>query len=566
MPSIPVYNSPQVDRAPVDNAKQQVGGISARAFGASDTFREAEDLAGTYIKIQEKEGERAAAEEALRAQSNFQREVIGKQNEWRQRQGKNAEGVDKEADAWMAETAGKYIKDLKDPRAVQLFDQKAMQQRTNMLDWATGHVTQQREVALDVEINSSKQVAMDAALNDSRPQIVNQSIADIKAKNAFIANRKGYDDVWIQAQNARDMEKLHAGILQNAMDQDSVGGVQGYLQAHGGEIDASLRAKAEKWVHNKVIDETAGSYADELLANGVSYSEAKAIIKDKFSGDDEDKYISKLRQSYSEMRQEKAAQEGELIDSINRDIIDGGSVTKIKPDKLEKLKDVAPDKYLNIKASQDEQLERDAAGLTGRKFSDVNALAEVNKKLMFAQMTDADLQIYKPFLSDKDYIAAQDGLSKNKIVSEKEMKDAYMIGMPETDRKRLEKVGDWKTEDYNDFFTFRRIASERLVDTANPEGLRKLSADLWRKGYLKGTGIIFEDSATGIRALSSGQYGKWKTEEVVPRNAITDQGFRDEEKAAEADRNKAVIQQAQGWAKSHPDDPRSAEILKRLGQ
>lgn len=566
MPSIPVYNSPQVDRAPVDNAKQQVGGISASAFGASDTFREAENIASTYIENQNKEGERAAAEEALRAQSNYQREVIGKQNEWRQRQGKNAEGVDKEADAYMAETAGKYIKELKDPRAVKLFDQFAMRQRNNMLDWSTSHVTQQREVALDVEINSSKQVAMDAALNDSRPQIVNQSIADIKAKNAFTANRKGYDDVWIQAQNSKDLEKLHGGILQNAMDQDSVGGVQGYLQAHGGEIDASLRAKAEKWVHNKVIDETAGAYADELIGNGVSYSEAKAIIKDKFSGDDEDKYMSKLRQSYSEMRQEKAVQEGELIDSINRDIIDGGSVTKIKPDKLEKLKDVAPDKYLNIKASQDEQLERDAAGLTGRKFSDVNALADVNKKLMFAQMTDADLQIYKPFLSDKDYIAAQDGLSKNKIVSEKELKDAYMIGMPETDRKRLEKEGNWKPEDYNDFFTFRRIASERLVVTANPEGLRKLSADLWRNGELKGTGLIFDDTATGIRAISTGQYGKWKTEEVVPRNAVTEPGFLDEEKAAEADRNKAAIQQAQEWVKAHPDDPRSAEILKRLGQ
>jgi len=520
MPSIPVYNSPQVDRAPVDNAKQQVGGISARAFGASDTFREAEDLAGTYIKIQEKEGERAAAEEALRAQSNYQREVIGKQNEWRQRQGKNAEGVDKEADAYMAETAGKYIKELKDPRAVKLFDQFAMRQRNNMLDWSTSHVTQQREVALDVEINSAKQVAMDAALNDSRPQIVNQSIADIKAKNAFTANRKGYDDVWIQAQNSKDLEKLHAGILQNAMDQDSVGGVQGYLQAHGGEIDASLRAKAEKWVHNKVIDETAGAYADELIGNGVTYSEALQGARDKFSGDDEEKYVRRIKERYGEVEDMKRIQERELVDGINKKLYETGDITKLTNDDVQNVFAVDTARGLDLKTKRDKALEVKAKGGSFADESDYSALKQARDLVTNGDITDPKaLAEYRQSLTESDYKGLAKMVEKRGMLDSNGAEAYYNLYLPDSLK---EKKGEETDEGLLRKAIFMRDASEYVRDTHRPQDMQAFARDWFLQGTVKKSNWfadMFQDPSYQGEARAKGD--AFTPKEALPKDIIT---------------------------------------------
>jgi len=517
MPSIPVYNSPQVDRAPVDNAKQQVGGISARAFGASDTFREAEDLAGTYIKIQEKEGERAAAEEALRAQSNYQREVIGKQNEWRQRQGKNAEGVDKEADAYMAETAGKYIKELKDPRAVKLFDQFAMRQRNNMLDWSTSHVTQQREVALDVEINSAKQVAMDAALNDSRPQIVNQSIADIKAKNAFTANRKGYDDVWIQAQNSKDLEKLHGGILQNAMDQDSVGGVQGYLQAHGGEIDASLRAKAEKWVHNKVIDETAGAYADELIGNGVTYSEALQGARDKFSGDDEEKYVSRIKERYGEVEHVKRQAAEEIRDSVYKSLASGGDIAKVPDETVQKLVTVDPEAGYRLQKQISDARNLNALGGEFAKETIPDVKKEVDNKIINGDFTDpVQLKAYRGQLDSSDYAAAEKAIEKRGLLDENNAKAIYKSYLPKKPKDHIATDDERARE-----AQFLKDAAAYVKESHRPQDLQAFAANWHLKGEVEGTGWFGTNIRADKMALGDA-VAQGKTEKFSPIKPLED--------------------------------------------
>ena len=556
MPSIPVYNSPQVDRAAVSGAKQQTGGVNAVAFGASDTFDQAERMASTYVQQQEKEGERKAAEEALRAQSGFQREVIGKQNEWRQRQGKNAEGIDKEADAWMAETAGKYIEELKDPRAIQLFDQKAMQQRNNMLDWSTGHVTQQREIALDVELNSAKQVAIDTAINDSRPEIVSQSIADIQQKNAFNAKRKGYDDTWIQAQNTKDISKMHDQILQNAIDQDSVGGVSGYLQAHGDSIDKGTRAKAEKWVHNKVIDETAGAYADTLIGSGVSYSEALAGAREKFSGDDEDKYVRRIKERYGEAQEASRLYAKDAVDTFEKTAYKEG-VDKLTDEQLNGLAEHDAGAASYWKALRDDYRDKKAAGELYPKYSKPADVAAVNKKIMGKEITSPQqLSAYKGILSESDYRAAEKGFADNQKVTDTQLEETYMMMAPQTLRDKKEK--DWTIEDHNNLFAFKKAAREAVRDNANPDYVGRFSAEWWRKGKNPESGFrgFFQDETTKGEAALSGK--PFVPTEDVPVNAITQPGL-------EADAKRKAHDEALQWIAENPDDPRVPDIKARLG-
>jgi hypothetical protein len=517
MPQIPVYNSPQVERAAVPGAKQSVGGMNAVAFGASNTFKGAEDLASTYIESQQKEGERAAAEEALRATSEYQREYIGKQNELRQRQGKNAEGVDKEADAWMAETAGKYIKNLKDPRAVQLFDQKAMQLRNNMLDWSTGHVTQQREVALDVELTAAKQVSIDTAINDSRPQIVNQSIADIQQKNAFTAHRKGYDDVWIQAQNSMDIEKLHGAILQNAMDQDSVGGVSGYLQAHGDSIDAGMKAKAEKWIHNKTIDETAGAYADSLMAGGVGYLDALEGARKKFSGDDEDKYVSKIKERYGEMEHAKRQAADEIKDSVYKSLASGGDIAKVQDETVQKLVSVDPEAGYRLQKQISDAKEVNALGGAFAKETNPYAMMEVDSRIVNGDFTDpSQLKVYRGQLAESDYKAAQKTIENRKVLKDVNADQIYNEFVPKQ-KNHVETQDEMARR-----AQFFKDAADYVKETSRPQDIKAFAANWFLKGEVDSGHWYQSDKTMSLgEAVATGQSDKFKPIDLLKDNALT---------------------------------------------
>lgn len=523
MPSIPVYNQPQVNTTAASGAKQQIGGTSLRAFGASDTMNDMAQLSGAVIKEREQESERRAAEEALRAESQFQRELIQKQSELRQRQGKNAEGVDAEADEWIASTAGKYLENIKDPRAKQLFDQKAMRARNNLLGWASGHVTQQRETALEIEWSSSKEVAIDLAINDSRPEIVQQSIKDIQQKNAFQAQRKGLGDEWIAAQNANDIGKLHSKILQNAIDSDSMDGVAGYLQSHGETMDAGTKAKAEKWLHKRQIYEAAGAYADSLIANGVPYSEALAGPRERFSGDDEDVYIARIKERYGEIEQQKRATERDLVDALNRRLYETGDITKVTDDDIDSIAAVNPARALDIKEQRERALELKAAGGDYAKESDIETRQKVDQMIMNGDLTDPrQLAMYRGSLDKDDYSAAEKLIEKRGLLDERGASGEYRELFPkEKGWSEAEKEADRLRE-----AQFLKDAADYVRDTHRPQDVKAFAAAWARKGIVEGSGyelpIIGRVGATEITQGEAAAAGKkFVGDKPLERNVIT---------------------------------------------
>lgn len=524
MPSIPVYNQPQVNTTAAPGAKQQIGGTSLRAFGASDTMNDMAQLSGAVIKEREQESERRAAEEALRAESQFQRELIQKQSELRQRQGKNAEGVDAEADEWIASTAGKYLENIKDPRAKQLFDQKAMRARNNLLGWASGHVTQQRETALEIEWSSSKEVAIDLAINDSRPEIVQQSIKDIQQKNAFQAQRKGLGDEWIAAQNANDIGKLHSKILQNAIDSDSMDGVAGYLQSHGETMDAGTKAKAEKWLHKRQIDETAGAYADGLVANGVPYSEALAGARERFSGDDEDKYIARIKERYGEIEQQKRATERDLVDALNRRLYETGDITKVTDDDIDSIAAVNPARALDIKEQRERALELKAAGGDYAKESDIETRQKVDQLIMNGDLTDPrQLAMYRGSLDKGDYSAAETLLKKQGLLDQSGARQAYRELLP-ADKQKKNYVET--EEDRIREAQFLKDAADFVRETHRPQDMKAFAADWNLKGRVKGTGYELPViGVVGAKTITQGEAAatgvQFEPEKPLPRNVIT---------------------------------------------
>lgn len=474
MPAIPTYDEPQVRQEALPGVRQQISGLNAEAFGPVRSVHYAANAAEEFYLADQKKQEQQAAEDAFRAKSEFTNAYVDKQSELRQRQGKNAVGVKQELDAWMADNSKKYYDELKDPRAKQLFMHSAMQLHTGAKEWANGWETQQGEIAHDIEWKSNKEAQINLAENDSRPEVVNSAIAEIRRNNQYQAARKGWDEKVLEVENQNDIGALHKTILKNAMDQDSIGGVTGYLQQHGDSIDASTRAMAEHWVHKKTVDEEATSFASGLLGAGVSYGDGLKAIRDKYSGDDEDRYVSKFKEIYSENETIKNKQRKEQLDSVMSKVVAGGYVS-LKDNDIESLDPADQLHIMNARKQERENIIENSSPYA--KHTDPHHYFSALEAIQEGQITtEKDLNSYAPFISLSDAKSLIDKIGQQKIAPERELKAAF------AGREKLKGDSEsWSEEKRNEYAAFSRYVSSRVSSTSRPQDIPAI-ADTWWLG------------------------------------------------------------------------------------
>jgi len=474
MPSIPVYNEPQVRQESLPGVRQQISGLNDNAFGPVTSSRYAAGAAEDLYAADQKKQEQVAAEDAFRAKSEFTNAYVDKQSELRQRQGKNAVGVKQELDTWMADNSKKYYDELKDPRAKQLFMHSAMQLHTGAKEWANGWETQQGEIAHDIEWKSNKEAQINLAANDSRPEIVSAAIAEIRRNNQYQAARKGWDEKVLEVENQNDIGALHKTILKNAMEQDSIGGVTGYLHQHGDSIDASMKATAEHWVHKKVIDEEATSFASGLLATGTSYEDALSGVREKYSGDDEDKYVSKVKEIYAEAEHIKNKQRKDNLDSVMSKVVAGGYVS-LKDTDLESLDPSDQLHIMNAAKQERENIIENSSPYA--KHTDPHHYFAALEAIQEGQITsEKDLNAYAPFVSSSDAKSLMEKIITQKTAPEKELK-AIFAG-----REKLKSGPEtWSEEKRNEYAAFSRYVGSKITETSRPQDVSAM-ADTWWLG------------------------------------------------------------------------------------
>lgn len=566
MPRVPQVTSPSVKSDALPGVSIRTGAVTADAFGArqGEFAQRASRVADVVTDNMVKAKEQRDVADAMDATDKLFSEAQAKQQELSKRMGKDADGVQEEMAKWHEEKRNELGSGLSD-RSRKLFDRKAQQLALRDDGWANDHYTRQMDNYYDVKLQADVENAHTAALYDPKPETISQSIATAHENFRDMAHRKGYDDAWVASQTQEFQSKLHGGILQNAIDQDAVGSVQSYLEQNGDKLDPGLRGKAEKWVHNKQIDETAGAYADSLIAGGVSYSDALADAREKFSGDDEDKYVRKIKELYGEREHQKNLYVKDQVDAFEKLAYQQG-VDKLTDEQLDHLAQYDAGIAARWKQSRDEALEVKAAGGSFAKDSKPDAVAELNARLTSDgsdKITKPEqIAQYKPFLSESDYKAMEKRLDQNRTVKEDDVKQAYMIFAPKSLKEKQSK--EWTVDDWNNYNAFAKMAAQSVKDTANPDYVGKLAAEWWLKGEAKGTGYtiggkeFLADETTKGQAFVSGLGDKFAPTEEIPRNTITDPGLREDERQ----KQRAEIQQ---WLDANPNDPRAAKIRERAG-
>lgn len=544
MPKIPTYDSPQVKSQSLPGAFIKTGGVNPGAFGAEqgEQLQQAGKILNVVGDNIEKAREQKAISDGMDAANSLQERSLKKQQELQNRAGKDAVGIQKEFETWHAEQQTELAGGLKDPDAQVLFNRNAQKIKLRDQDWAGGYEKKQGDIYHEVTMKTGIENAQSAALMNPTRDNVSSSVNEIRSYYGELAHRKGFDADWIAANTREAEQKIHKDVLSNAMDQDAVGSVQSYINEFGDSLDPGVRGKAEKWVHNKVIDETAGAYADTLVGSGVSYEDAITGAKEKFSGDDEDKYLAKIRSRYSDESRIKNEQSKALKTELTAEAYKAGGWSNLPKEKIDALAEYDPASALRIQESK----EREQENLIKNNGKKTATKTDMDKYIQAVEMIDKneivkpeDLEEYAPYLSKGDHKKLIGIVQSERKIPEGEVKKAYKMYLP----KDMQDEKKWTPEQYADYSVFWGNANDAVSESGDRKVVNKLAADHHREVLVNGSGYFGTNIGRDSMTLGSAKAeGKTSADieligEAPKRNAATAPGFeferRQQEKAAQ---------------------------------
>lgn len=525
MPKIPTYDSPQVKSQSLPNAFIKTGGVNPGAFGAEqgEQLQQTGKILNVVGDNIEKAREQKAISDGMDAANSLQERSLKKQQELQNRAGKDAVGIQKEFETWHAEQQAELAGGLKDPDAQVLFNRNAQKIRLRDQDWAGGYEKKQGDIYHEVTMKTGIENAQSAALMNPTRDNVSSSVNEIRSYYGELAHRKGFDADWVAANTREAEQKIHKDVLSNAMDQDAVGSVQSYINEFGDSLDPGVRGKAEKWVHNKVIDETAGAYADTLIGSGVSYSEALAGVREKFSGEDEDKYVRKVKERFGEVEQMKRMQSDEIQDSFYKQLAQHGDVTKIPDKDLEALTEADPKAGYMLKKQKDAALDVKAKGGEFADESDIETAKHLDDKILNGDIKDPnELKAYRGTLTQSDYNSYQNAIEKQGLLSSTNAVAAYKDYLPAEKKKKgyVETMDDRARE-----AQFIKDAADYVKETHRPQDLNAFAANWHLQGKVEGSGWFGTNFKADKMALgdavAQGKADKFAPIKPLEDNALT---------------------------------------------
>lgn len=159
MPSVPTYDSPQVETAPLPGVRQSsVASPGLLGAGAAQQADLGKNLmqAGTGIgnvayKLQEREN----ADMLFRSETSLKDEYLKFEQDVRQRKGQNAWGVTTDAEKWFAEQEKKYSDGLENPVQRQLFSQSITKLRQSAMGSISQYEAGERRRSLEESAQAS---------------------------------------------------------------------------------------------------------------------------------------------------------------------------------------------------------------------------------------------------------------------------------------------------------------------------------------------------------------------------------------------------------------------------
>ena len=360
MPRVPTYDGPQVRTQALQGGFQQGAG-SAAPFGAvagqqlQQLGQSAQNAGEAFDRI----ALRKEQDDAFRVETAVKAEWLQfEQNLRRTRQGRNAEGLTAEAEAWWEEAKTRHAANLS-PRAQQLVNRSLGQARLSGISALSRYQDQELErsadqstaAAIGVEIQRAATVG-DPAEADVARRVINDHLAAMGA-------RKGWSAEEYQVESLRYTDMLHKRMIDNLVDANPEAALA-YFEANREEIDASAHSRIEEMVAGAAAEQKA----EQLVAGMASLPYAQQL--EQAGAIDDPKVrraaLDRVRQQQQDLQVARAEQERAASDQIWQMIANGAGMRQLPASVLAQMDGRERQQVTDHFRAQRERAAAEAAG------------------------------------------------------------------------------------------------------------------------------------------------------------------------------------------------------------
>jgi hypothetical protein len=304
MPSVPRYDAPQVaERALPGTAQTSVA--SSAMFGA-----QGEALKQTGIGIQKAGGEAAEiigkmqdrenADAVFRAETALKSDYLSYDADVKtNRQGTFAKDVTVDTEKWWQDATQKHGGNLQNDAQRHLFEKRTASLRASALDHVSNFEATQRERAHNDSWAANKVGTINIAVTNPTLENVASATAEIKRLNRYQAARIGATGEVVNALDLKDLTQLHSQVISNLATSNPAAATA-YFAEHKGEMAGSSYDSVDKLLKTGNTRALSQTFADDVMARGMTEQDAVAAAREKLHGDDETHAVIEIKTRFAE--------------------------------------------------------------------------------------------------------------------------------------------------------------------------------------------------------------------------------------------------------------------------
>lgn len=468
MPTIPVYDGPQVKEAPLRGGFQDpINDPNAFGAGQAKQLGDVANAAAKVFQVVEAQNARNDADAVFRAETNLRAGYLQfEANIKKTRQGRDADGVLAETDKWWGEQEKAFSEGLANDRQRALLARSASRLKLQSQAQMGAFQEQQLEKSHDESWAASKAIVISNAAANPTAANVQNALAEIQTKNAYQGARKGWDADQMTVQNMKDMTILHTSVVQQMADKDPAAAEKYLAAIPDDQFDGTRREGLKDGI------ERARTHLEAKRRQAISQAESDAEkrVWTAIANNQTPREID-----LKAMNQEKRVKE-----------VNGYFKALAKAEAKDGRMHAREDNYEALDMAEKAIQQGDIA-------------------------SERDLDRYAPFLRAETFRTLRKSFEKRGEVKESEIERAFSERMGETRAKWIkneDKVKQWTA--------FKGYILDNVRETKRPEDVDTWADKWFTKGYGKDDSMFRNDPDTYGEARVKG-----RKDFVIPTPAAT---------------------------------------------
>ncbi len=390
MPQVPRY-TPQEQLKPLPTPRVDEdafgAGVGRAMEQAGNRMMATGDMLGqNALKLYEQVDRTAAKEAYAKMLEQMRRTLHGEEGLF-SRKGKNAVDVYRDGDDALREIFDTISSDLKSERQKRYFQDMAFQKLETARDQLARHQAEQLRVYEAETANALIQTSQgDAIANYTDPVAFSNAVNEGLGQIDELAASMGMSEEAAALKKEEYLSGIHVEVINQMLAKDDGKGARAWYEGNKKQITGSVRDEIENSIKNVELTVWTQEKAVEIFNKYGLNNErgALAFIEKNYSGERQDKLLSRVEAKYVDARRFRAEREAAIYDSRKNSIKQAGNLEdalKIAGDE-KSLIDLANSLYGAKPLPRDEQLllyEKTFMAIDDGKYRGEGAILQLHK-------------------------------------------------------------------------------------------------------------------------------------------------------------------------------------------